>query len=341
MVAVSESFGGDIRNLGIKITEVPSIWDKSQEVISNSLKSTDTIADLKFFMDQMRVREVPIIDGTSGPVLEIVNLVDLVRFLPPDERLPRKWMASQGYNLAQLESEVTQFIEENSSVAIRDAFSDLFEAREDTPVPSFNADSKLRELFQVLIDNHYQIHKYLTLPIMDNDVTGKKVRRMWSYIDGLKLIQSDKSPEVEDFLSKTVNEISIKEVVTLNESNTLADASLKFSTLRFFPTHLPLRSDEKSNIVKGLVDDIVLSTLTHRIFRSLGKMPLRVISTPFSIKDTVKPSDSINTLIDVLVKRPQQPITVMVGEMSERGFLLQGIVNFVDIFSSFLKTFDK
>jgi hypothetical protein len=313
------------------------------------MRPQQTLADLYFVMNGGRTeRDIPIMEERNKELIGIISLVDLVRFLPPGDKLPKKYFAEKQQQLTDLDKAVNTFIKENQSITIEKAFeeqiqkfSDRFQAQDNNAC--ILDDRPLNSLFQSLIDATNGEIKYRTLPIVKPDTHNKgvlKVRRMWSYIDALKLIKEKGNAS---FLKETVDKVCTKSVYTLKQDNTLSQAFLNLQQLQFYPTHLPITAEGGFTTCKthvtGIVDEVLINTLQHDIFgQDLAAMPINYIATPINRHEIVQLDTTIGDLIQILITRYTKPTAILVGDyQAPNEFKMDGIVNYVDLFNRILE----
>lgn len=349
---------GFLRDLDTRITDCVNELklDDSQMKSFRFMKPKQTVAELSFVMDGGKNEmDIPIMEERNKELFGIISLVDLVRFLPPGDKLPKQYFVDENKQteLQKLQNAVTNFIKENGYRTIEDAFAEQLEVfyerfhAEKSAVRILDKDF-LKDVFQKLIDATDGKIKYRTLPIVKHDPKNKNefvVRRMWSYIDALKLIIDMKEKGTASLLTEEIGDkVCTKKVYTLKQNDTLSQALLNLQQLSFYPTHLPITEagdfTAGKTVVKGIVDEVLINTLEHDIFRQdLAAMPISYIATPIKRQETVKLDTKISDLIQILINRRTKPTAILVGEYNPttNEFEMDGIVNYVDLFNRILE----
>jgi hypothetical protein len=166
---------------------------------------------------------------------------------------------------------------------------------------------------------------------------------MWSYLDALRLIKEKGTPSL---LPEKVNTIcKTTSVYTLKQDNTLSEAFFNLNNLPFYPTHLPMTktggyTEERPTVVEGVIDEVLINTLPHDIFRKdLADMSISYITKPVNSKEIVTLDTTIGDLIEILITRHTKPTGILVGnyDQRKREFTMNGIVNYVDLFNYVLR----
>ncbi|MBD1936524.1 CBS domain-containing protein [Microcoleus sp. FACHB-68] len=312
-------------------------------------KPKDTLSELALVIkccDSIlkAIPSIPIMEDRNKELIGIISLVDLLKFLPPGDKLPKKYFANNQTQLIALLQEVNAFILKNQSITIEEAFSIELENFSGNAVHILDS-LFLNDLFQSLIDAADGKIKYRTLPIVrhDPDNGGFEVRRMWSYIDALQLIIEMKDRGTDSFLQEKVATICTRSVYTLKQDDQLSQALINIENLSFFPTHLPITAagglTTGRTPVSGIVDEALIYTLLHNIFsQALAAMPISYIAKPIQPKEIVKLDTKIGDLIEIFINRLTKPTAILVGDYNKKTkeFEMDGIVNYVDLLNRFL-----
>jgi CBS domain len=316
----------------------------------------ETVAELAFNMNDGKTeRDMPIMEGRNKKLLGIISLVDLVRFLPPGDKLPKKYFFDKNKQerLKALEKEVIAFIDKKGAITIEkafeeqlDSFSERFQVQ--NSAVRIRDKSFLKDLFQKLIDATGGEIKYRTLPIVKHDQKNSgcfTINRMWSYIDALSLIIEMKDQGTASLLTENVDtKVCTKNVYTLKQDDTLSQALLNLQQLPFYPTHLPVTGaggfTAGRTAIKGMVDEVLINTLQHDIFRQdLAAMPIHYIASSIKQQETVKLDTTIGNSIEKWIQRYTKPTAILVGDYNQttNEFEMDGIVNYVDLFNRVLE----
>jgi CBS-domain-containing membrane protein len=287
-----------------------------------TVKTTDTIAHLTGLMDCFNIRTVPILDANT--LAGVVSLVDVAKVLtPPSAKLPTRYLIQQGFVLSQL-------FNDNEEMRIK-TVAEVFDSILDLEPPIVVWTEILANAIQKLIDKDENNRRNRTLVILDD---RQRVVGTLSYVDVLRIIRN--SDGIGAFLNETkASDVLNQKVVTHTKTECLQDAMFTLRQSSF--THIPIKIVKEEDLVIGIVDDVTVATLHHKLlFQHLSKYPLSDMMNKVSPKNTVAPDCPIRTLIGKFVDGHERPTAILVGENQGEQFAMTGIISYVDIFKKLL-----
>jgi CBS-domain-containing membrane protein len=294
-----------------------------------TVKTTDTIPHLTGLMRCFNIRTVPVLDAQTGGLVGVVSLVDVAKVLtPPSAKLPIEYLTQKNFNMTQLHNAN----EEMRKKTIGEVFKFLF----DLNIPVVVWTETLENTIKKLIQRDENNRRNRTLVILD---AGDRVVGTFSYVDALKIIRDGMS--INAFLIEyTADVVLTSKVVTHTQTEYLEDAMYTFDEGLF--THIPITTVKDGDIVVGIVDDVAVATLEHKLlFDDLHDYPLSQIMTKVSDKNTVNPNCPIKTLIGKFVDGHERPTAILVGNSEGEQFTMAGIISYVDIFRKLLEFVDE
>ncbi|NJK69127.1 MAG: CBS domain-containing protein [Microcoleus sp. SU_5_3] len=290
-----------------------------------TVKTTDTIAHLTGLMDCFNIRTVPVLDANTGKLVGVVSLVDVAKVLtPPSAKLPTKYLSEQGFVLSQL-------FNDNEEMRIK-TVAEVFDSILDLEPPVVVWTEILENTIQKLIDKDENNRRNRTLVILDD---RWRVVGTLSYVDVLRIIRNGSG--ISAFLNETKanDDVLNPNVVTHTQTDCLQDAMFTLRQSSF--THIPITIVKGGNLVIGIVDDVAVATLHHKLlFQHLSKYPLGQMINKVSPKNTVEPDCPIKILIGKFVDGHERPTAILVGDYEGEQFTMAGIISYVDIFRKLL-----
>jgi len=294
-----------------------------------TVKTTDTIAHLTGLMDCFEIRTMPILDAKTGKLVGVVSLVDVAKVLtPPSAKLPTKYLSQQGFILSQL-------FNVNEQMRIK-TVAEVFDSILQLQPPIIVWTETLENAIQKLIDKDENNRRNRTLVILDD---RQRVVGTLSYVDVLRIIRNGSG--IGAFLNeRKANDVLNPEVVTHNKTDCLQDAMFTLRQSSF--THIPITMVKGETLVIGMVDDVAVATLHHKLlYQHLSKYPLGEMMTKVSDKNTVRLDCPVRTLIGKFVDGHERPTAILVGDYEGEQFTLAGIISYVDIFRKLLEFVDQ
>jgi predicted transcriptional regulator len=294
-----------------------------------TVKTTDTIAHLTNKMYVNEIRTMPVLD-TGNLLVGVVSLVDVAKVLTPRSiKLPIEYLKEKGFDISQLHNAN----KEMGKKTVGEVFDFLFDLK--PPIVAWN--ETLEDAIKKLINRDENNRRNRTLILLDE---RERVASPFSYVDALGIIQDGIG--INGFLlQNNANNVLTSKVVTLTQTEYLEDAMFNFDGSF---THLPITTVKDGNIVVGIVDDVAVATLEHKLLFDdyLHDYPLSQIMTKVSDKNMVNPTCPIKTLIGkFVVKGLEKPTAILVGNSQGEQFTMTGIISYVDIFRKLLEFVDE
>ncbi len=330
---------GNCPQLGTALVEVfREFGTLSNAKAMRWLKPNDTVATLGRafnipicvppYFKPVKVRNIPILDNNPGELKALINYIDYRRLItPPIGILPVDLLDNE------TRKQVFEFINVITDVSISEAFPELFIGH--TERLSSGTDTfrdGIKKLRERQVDEINKIsRRYRTLPVFNDNRT---LVGMLSYTNVLRKIQEN----CEGFLGERIVYTKAEDLSTLPGNQTLFRAAEILANAPF--THIPIIRSDSSEIVTGIVDDLMIESYQHPIlFESFKeKLFLEKIQTPITDDNTVTLTSTVRDVIEkfLTITFPERPTAILVCTKRQGGnFVLDGIVSYTDIFKQF------
>lgn len=303
----------------------------------NTVSELGAAFDVPIFLMEsakfVKVRHIPILEPTTGELKALISNVDYAAIMtPPVTKLPMEYLSD-----ATL-SQVNAFTKAMADQPIKEVFKDLFKVKTEllSSVTS-NLRYAIEKLSKPQTDPKTKINRrYRTLPVLD---TNNLLVGTLSYTDILKKLKN-----CQQFIGGNISTIAKQEqnLTKLNQNQKFNTAAQILQGAVF--THLPILKNDGTRIVTGIVDDLTIARYQHPIlFNVFLQLTLDEICTSINEENTVKPTDSVEDVIDkfLTIDFPDKPTAILVCNKDNNGnFVLAGIVSYTDILKKFMSSQD-
>lgn len=323
----------------IKSDSLSKVFPKLVEPLAGRIKfvsSNDNIANLVTKMKINNIRTMPVLEtaDSDSKLLGLISKVDVAKYLPPSsDLLPEKRLKQRKFDfqaLYKLNQKVAR-----EKIGQVGQFQPLFDGS--IYSDSLRMGDTLQDVINRFLERGTNNRRYRTFTILDDSPTpvlddSPKLTGVLSYLDIIQVI-IDNYRDLRGFYEYTVADLTTKDVETLSMEDPFNLAAFTLEQNPF--THIPIKENPESNKVVGIIDEVVIASLSHPlIFDDVFEMPVKDVMSKVSVNNTVNPNDSLDKLFGKF-RNFDKPTALLVGDWESGEFELSGIISYIDVFKKF------